>query len=206
MFSKLLKKILINYIKKNKDVIDEVAIIIENQQLDHVKLGFNTAIESMGNALPDFFWSKDIEGQYIWANQAVIDGLLFTSTLDNTIGRNDTDISSTRRSIIGDNNHTFGIVCGDSDSEILKFEQPKRFLEYGKVNGEMMYLEVHKNILRNQNNEIIGTTGTGRIITDEYLAMSNILDKMNDNVSILTIKQEIKKLQDKYFFENSLDK
>jgi len=70
------------------------------------------------------------------------------------------------------------------------------------VTGKDMYLEVHKDVLRDANGNLIGTVGTGRDITAEYLAYKDISEKLEQtDVDVKAIQDEIKKLMNKYYFE-----
>lgn len=189
-------------IKNNPQAKDLLLEMSNGFDILHEKISKDSTLSSIGNALPDMMWAKDLEGRYIWANQRIIDRLLFSGSLENTIGRLDRDMAAERIAVIGADKHTFGIVCGNSDFVVLDTEEPERFLEFGLVTGEDMYLEVHKNVLRDINGEVIGTVGTGREITEEYLAYQAIADKLDaTNVDIPSIKEEIQKLMNKYYFE-----
>jgi len=180
-------------------------LLIKSQDgfnMEYCGFARDTMVDTIGNALPDMMWAKDLEGRYIWANQKIIDGLLFSESLENTVGRLDVDMAKERIAIVGSDKHTFGTVCCNSDWVILDNEKPARFLEFGLVTGKDMYLEVHKDVLRDADGEIIGTVGTGRDITEEYLAMQAISKKLsNENVDLNSVKEEITKLMNRYYFE-----
>lgn len=162
----------------------------------------NKAVDNIGNALPDMMWAKSIDGKYLWANQKIIDGLLFSGTLENTLSRTDQEMADERRKIIGEKNHTFGLVCGNSDYVVLEKEKPERFLEFGLVTGENLYLEVHKDILLDSNGKIIGTVGTGRDITEEYTAMKDISNRIeNKTIKLDEVKTQMDKILNKYYFK-----
>jgi PAS domain-containing protein len=130
-------------------------------------------LEAIMECVPDMLWCKDTDGKYLYANKAIREGLLFD---DDPIGKIDTDLAKAAKKKFGEENHTFGEICGNSDIEILESGKPQRFLENGKVKGRNMELEVHKNIIKDKEGNIIGTVGTGRDITDYVEA----LDAAND--------------------------
>lgn len=201
-FTKLLDKWSVTRVKNRPEARDLLISMQDGFDMEHGGFAKDTMLDTIGNALPDMIWAKDLDGRYIWANQKIIDELLFSETLENTIGRKDIEMATERINVIGAENHTFGIVCGNSDKVILDTEQPKRFLEFGLVTGKDLYLEVHKDVLRDANGKIIGTVGTGRDITDEYLGMKAISEKLSEkNVDIPAIKEELNKLMHKYYFE-----
>lgn len=123
---------------------------------------YRTTLEGVGGAIPDMLWAKDLDGKYLYANQAIRDGLLFDRR---PIGKNDMEISRNAKKRFGPENHTFGEVCGNSDLVVLENEEKQRFLEHGLVKGKMLYLEVYKAPLY-ANNTLIGVCGTGRDLTE----------------------------------------
>jgi PAS domain-containing protein len=151
-------------------------LIEHNEKLEkHLEFLSNLLI-SINNAIPDMIWAKDLEGKYIYANDNIITKLLFDK---NPIGKTDLELSQAQKIIVGPENHTFGEICTNSDLIVLKTKQPQKFLEYGKVCGKDIYLEVNKNILKNNKGEIIGVCGTGRDITEYYLSLINIANKIH---------------------------
>jgi PAS domain-containing protein len=202
MISEILDKWAVKRIKKRPNARDLLISMQDGFNMEHSGFARDTMVDTIGNALPDMMWAKDLEGRYIWANQKIIDGLLFSETLENTVGRTDVEMATERINVVGADMHTFGIVCGNSDYVVLDNEEPERFLEFGLVTGKPIYLEVHKDVLRNTEGEIIGSVGTGRDITEEYLTMKEISEKLSEkNVDLSDIKDEIDKLMHKYFFE-----
>ena len=128
----------------------------------------NMLLEQVNHALhysvPDLFWVKGIDGKYIKANDAIRANLLFCK---DPIGLDDRQLAEVIHDRVGKENHTFGAICGNSDLEVLKNEQPMKFNEDGLVNGQYMMLQVHKNVVRNTKGEVIGVVGVGRDITYE---------------------------------------
>lgn len=197
----LLDFLAVKWIKANTSARDLLIEKYDDFNIEHVKYGYNSLVESIGNAVPDMMWAKDLEGRYLWANQRIIDGLLFSVDLEHTLGRTDIDMATVRRLLIGAENHTFGVVCGNSDVEVIREERPMRFLEFGMVTGKPMYLEVHKNVLRDKDGVVIGTVGTGRDITEEYLGYKAISENLKSDAVIEEAVAEITRLMDKYYFE-----
>jgi len=156
-------------------------------------------LKSIINSLPDMLWAKSIDGSYIYANKAIIDGLLFSGTLENTINRRDVEMAMERKKVVGDENHTFGEICGNSDYAILETENSERFLEFGKINGEDLYLEVYKDILKDKNGNIIGTVGTGRDITTDFKDFENLIEEI-DNLPKNEIKEKLSEIVHRHFY------
>jgi PAS domain-containing protein len=172
----------------------------EAEEFESQAYYFRSQLVAMGDAMPDMLWAKDLEGRYTYANSHIINNLLFSQSLENTLYKTDLDHAMAEKARVGSKNHTFGEVCGNSDSVVLKEKRPMKFLEYGKVKGEMLYLEVHKNIFRNSKGEIIGTVGVGRDVTHEYTALKKAIH--NDSLSNEEYKNILIDILDAYKFQN----
>jgi hypothetical protein len=134
-------------------------------------------------------WLKDINGKYLVANTSIRTNLLFDF---DPFGKDDIELSRNAKIKFGDENHTFGEVCGNSDLVILETLKPQRFLESGKVKGKMMYLEVFKFPFY-KGDKLIGVGGIGRDLTDyvEAYRDSNC-SKCTDGLGDIFSKWEFK--------------
>ena len=119
-------------------------------------------LHSVAEALPDMMWCKDLNGKYIYANMAIKTGLLFDMEPE---GKCDIELATVAKKYFGNDNHTFGEKCKNSDLVVLESEVPQRFLESGKIKGKMVYLEVFKAPFY-VNGELRGVVGTGRDMTE----------------------------------------
>ena len=119
-------------------------------------------VESVGMAVPDMIWLKDLNGRYMYANKAIREGLLCNN---NPVGLNDVELAGMAKRRFGEANHTFGEKCANSDGITVERNAPSRFLENGKVRGKMLYLEVFKTPLY-AGDELVGVCGVGRDITE----------------------------------------
>lgn len=119
-------------------------------------------LHSVAETLPDMMWCKDLNGKYVYANQAIIDGLLLDR---NPIGKTDVQLAIAAKGRYGWHNHTFGEKCANSDKIVLDSGIAQRFLESGKVKGKLFYLEVFKAPWV-VNGEVRGVVGTGRDMTE----------------------------------------
>ena len=138
-------------------------------------------IQTMINQSPDMFWCKDTNGKYMFANKAIKDNLLCD---DDVIGKTDIQLAKQAKKTYGDENHTFGDMCLNSDKDTIDNKYiNKEYVESGKVRGKMLHLSVKKSIVV-LDNEIIGVVGSGRDITDyrENLIRNNQEDifKVNE--------------------------
>ena len=120
----------------------------------------------MCDNVPDMIWAKDLDKRYIFANKAIINGLLNAKDTDEPLGKTDIFFAARERASHPDNPHwhTFGELCQDSDAITLARDCPSVFEEFGNVRGRLLSLEVHKAPFRNENGEVIGTVGSARDI------------------------------------------
>ncbi|AXX90428.1 GGDEF domain-containing protein [Arcobacter suis] len=143
--------------------------------------------------LPDMLWAKDLDGRYLYANDAICNKLLM-ATPQEVIGKNDVFFAQRERAKHPENKqwHTFGELCFNSDTLVLDEMKPMIFEEYGNIKGELVYLEVNKAPLQDVNGKLIGTIGSGRDITSQVL-----LEKKNeklafyDQLTLLPNRQKI---------------
>jgi PAS domain S-box-containing protein len=135
--------------------------------IDDIKENNSELLKLLTQNLPDMLWVKDLQGAYIYVNQAICDGLLMAEDIDEPIGKNDLFFALRERELHREdpNWHTFGELCQDSDLQVVENACSMKFEEYGNVKGKLLYLEVNKAPFRNKNGEIVGTVGTGRDIT-----------------------------------------
>lgn len=117
----------------------------------------------------DMIWAKDLNNRYLFANKAMCENLLNARNTDEPVGKNDMFFAQRERDSHKDNTewHTFGEICRDSDTVVLKSKKKERFDEYGNVKGKFLYLDVYKTPFYNENGKIIGTVGSGRDVTKE---------------------------------------
>ena len=118
--------------------------------------------------LPDMLWVKELNGNYLYVNQAICDGLLMAKDTQEPIGKNDMFFALREREANHDNPdwHTFGELCFNSDVIVVENNKPMKFEEYGNVKGKFLYLEVYKAPFYDKDKNIIGTVGAGRDITE----------------------------------------
>jgi PAS domain S-box-containing protein len=119
----------------------------------------------MCDNVPDLIWSKDLEGRFLFVNQAMCDKLIMCGSPDKAVGKTDIFFSEQQRN--AGHEHTFGETCVDSDAIIKENRTPGRFLEDGLVSNKYLVLDVHKAPFLNEDGEMIGTVGCGRDVTKE---------------------------------------
>ena len=129
--------------------------------------------------LPDMLWAKDLEGNYLYANESICNNLLM-ATPNEVLGKCDVFFATRERNKYPENRnwHTFGELCFNSDTVVLENMKPMIFEEYGNIKGELVYLEVNKAPLHDSTGKLIGTIGSGRDITTQIM-----LEKQNEELA-----------------------
>ena len=138
---------------------------------------------SVMDHIDDMLWAKDIDGRYIVANKAFREKFCYGLSWNDIQGKNDIELTKIFKDKVGNDNHTFGEVCANSDDVILRTEIPKEFLEYGKINGRMMKLVVNKSPVYNNECKLFATCGTGRDITDWHDSLEQAIKKVHEGCS-----------------------
>ena len=136
-------------------------------ELSDLKENNSDLLNLLTQHLPDMLWVKDINGDYIYANQTICDTLLMAKDTKEPIGKGDVFFALREREAHKDKPdwHTFGELCFNSDQTVIDKNEAMRFEEYGNVKGKLFYLEVYKAPFYDKNGKIIGTVGAGRDIT-----------------------------------------
>ena len=122
-------------------------------------------VQLMLDNVPDLIWAKDVKGRYLFANKQICDKLLKCDSGEEAIGRTDLFFSGRERAHGHD--HTFGEICLDSDKVVRESGKPGNFLEYGKIRGRNLVLDVYKSPILDSNGASVGTVGCARDVTRE---------------------------------------
>lgn len=128
--------------------------------------------------LDDMIWAKDIEGKYIVANKAFREKFCYGITWDDLQGRTDVELSVEFKKLVGEENHTFGEMCANSDVPIQETKIPQKFLEEGNINGKLMKLVVNKSPVFNYQGEMFATCGSGRDVTEWHNAVEKAIQEL----------------------------
>ncbi|MBL8452629.1 MAG: response regulator [Zoogloea sp.] len=154
----------------------------------------------MCDNVPDMIWAKDLEGRYLFANQAMCRDLLCAADTAEPVGRSDLFFALRERAAHPDDPHwhTFGELCGDSDAVTLARGRSSTFEECGNIRGRLLVLDVRKAPFVNEDGEIIGTVGSGRDVTerkqlDAELALHrrHLEDLVVERTAALSIAKEV---------------
>ena len=125
----------------------------------------------MCDNVPDLIWAKDRGKRFIFVNKATCEKLLNAADTDEPIGKTDMFFADREKNSHNKNPqwHTFGKICCESDSVVMKTGKPERFNEFGNVRGKLLQLDVYKAPLFNDQGEMIGVVGCGRDVTQEKI-------------------------------------
>jgi len=123
----------------------------------------------MADNMSDLVWAKDTEKRYIFANRATCEVLLKASDTEEPVGKVDMFFAERERNAHPENPewHTFGEICRDSDDIVMESGKPERFDEYGNIQGQFLFLDVHKAPMFNAEGSMMGVVGSARVVTRE---------------------------------------
>ena len=126
-------------------------------------------IRLIADNIPDLVWAKDMQGRYLFANQAIVEKLLIARDTEEPIGKTDLYFAGRQRAAHPENPdwHTFGELCVNTDGIIHASQRAQRFEESGNVKGEFLFLDVYKAPFWDEQGNMIGTVGIGRDVTHE---------------------------------------
>ena len=154
--------------------------------------------------LDDMVWAKDLEGKYIVANKSFREKFCYGITWDELQGMTDVELANKFKKQVGENNHTFGEMCANSDVVVQRSRLPQKFLEEGNINGKFMKLIVNKSIVVNHKNEMFAICGSGRDVTEWYVSIENAIQNLKAECSCFDKEEEVNKILDelnKFRFE-----
>ena len=138
--------------------------------------------------LDDMIWAKDIDGKYIVANKAFREKFCYGILWDDLQGKTDVELSGQFKKLVGEENHTFGEMCANSDVPVQETKIPQKFLEEGNINGKLMKLVVNKSPVFNYQGEMFATCGSGRDVTEWHDAVEKAIQELRCECSCF--KQE----------------
>lgn len=153
--------------------------------------------------LDDMIWAKDLEGKYIVANKAFREKFCYGITWDELQGMTDVELAIKFKKQVGESNHTFGEMCVNSDVVVQRSRLPQKFLEEGNINGKLMKLVVNKSIVVNYKNEMFAICGSGRDVTDWFVAIEKAIKNLKAECSCFDSEEVNKILEElnKFKFE-----
>lgn len=127
----------------------------------------SSLLRLMADTMPDMLWAKNLNKEYIFANQSICENLLNAANTEEPLGKTDLFFATREREAHPEapDWHTFGELCQDSDAVTLQQMKPMQFDEFGNVKGEFLYLDVHKAPLYDDDGQLFGVVGSARNVT-----------------------------------------
>lgn len=151
------------------DDIQQLKECLDNSDLRELKQKYQRE-KNLRNAvldhLDDMIWAKDLQGKYIMTNQSFRDRFCYGLRDDEILGKDDIELATLFKSKVGNENHTFGEVCGNSDLVIHENQTAMKFLESGNIDGKVLKLVVNKSPLCDHKGNMFAVCGSGRDVTE----------------------------------------
>ena len=133
--------------------------------------------------LDDLVWAKDIDGKYIVANKAFREKFCYGIPWEDIQGKTDQELAKKFKHLVGEENHTFGEMCANSDVIIQETKVPQQFLEEGNINGKLMKLVVNKSPVYSFEGKMFATCGSGRDVTEWHNAVEKAIKEIKAECS-----------------------
>ena len=143
--------------------------------------------------LDDMVWAKDLEGKYIVANKSFREKFCYGITWEELQGKTDVELAKKFKKQVGEQNHTFGEKCANSDVVVQRSGLPQKFLEDGNINGKLMKIIVNKSIVVNYKNDMFAICGSGRDVTEWYTSLEKAIKNLKAECSCFD-KEEVNKI------------
>jgi PAS domain S-box-containing protein len=125
----------------------------------------HTTMRLLADNIPDLIWSKDLEGRYTFANQALCDKVLKCHHPNEAIGKTDQYFS--QREGKAGYEHIFGQNSLASDQRVQQQLNPERYFEEGLVRNQRLILDIYKAPYWDDRGNLIGTVACARDVTTE---------------------------------------
>lgn len=171
-------------VKHIREKYDETMHAIEKYKEDlrkerEIRLKEKNLFISVLDHLDDLVWAKDMDGKYIVANKAFREKFCYGISWEELQGKTDQELAKEFKHLVGEENHTFGEMCANSDVIIQETKVPKQFLEEGNINGKLMKLVVNKSPVYNFEGKMFATCGSGRDVTEWHDAVEKAIKELS---------------------------
>lgn len=175
-------------VKHIREKYDDTMHAIEKYKEDlrkerEIRLREKNLFISVLDHLDDLVWAKDMDGKYIVANKAFREKFCYGISWEELQGKTDQELAEKFKHLVGEENHTFGEMCANSDVVIQETKVPKQFLEEGNINGKLMKLVVNKSPVYNFEGKMFATCGSGRDVTEWHDAVEKAIKELSAECS-----------------------
>lgn len=153
--------------------------------------------------LDDMVWAKDLNGCYIVANKSFREKFCYGISWNELQGKTDIELALKFKKLVGEENHTFGEMCANSDVIIQESKFPQKFLEFGNIDGKLMKLIVNKSPIYDSNDDMFAICGSGIDVTEWHTNMENAVNHINNGCKCVDeeVKNDILMEINKFKFE-----
>ena len=137
---------------------------------------------SMSLTSTNYFWAKDLAGNYLHANRSCIE-LLGEKTLEDVVGHPDMYFAFKNKALkpADADFHTFGEACGNSDEITLQKNTACKFFEDGNIRGEYHSWDIGKApLIDSDTGDVIGTVGNAVDITNIVAIQDEAIKQLRD--------------------------
>lgn len=175
-------------VKHIRERYDETIKAIEKYKEDlrkerEIRIKEKNLFISVLDHLDDLVWAKDMDGKYIVANKAFREKFCYGISWEDLQGKTDQELAKEFKHLVGEENHTFGEMCANSDVVIHETKVPQQFLEEGNINGKLMKLVVNKSPVYNFEGKMFATCGSGRDVTEWHDAVEKAIKELKAECS-----------------------
>jgi len=150
-----------------QDITDQVASQREIKAAEERYRQMFSIFRLMADNADDFMWAKDMNNQYMFVNKTMCDRLLIANNIDEPIGKTD-DFFAQRERETHPNHpdwYTFGTDKTDADKITFNDQKSTQYDVYGNVQGQFLFIDVHKAPIWDEQGNQIGIVGTARDVT-----------------------------------------
>ncbi len=142
--------------------------LIQSEQRNRI---LNQFFNNMTDVMADMLWAKDLDFNYTFANRSLCEKILHAGSTEEAIGKNLQFFIDRARAEHPDQPewYTFGDGSAETDAEVIKAGKTLHFEMSGTIMGKMLYLDLVKTPIKDDDGRIIGLVCSGRDITEQKL-------------------------------------
>ena len=142
----------------------EDALVVSRREAEQLA----SMLRMMCDNVPDMIWAKDLQGRFLFANQALCERLLGVRDAAVPVGKTFAEFVADERKSHAERPDwfTYGEHSDDVDLHTLERDEPTVFEESGTIRGEAVVFDVHQARFVDRRGEVIGTVGSARDITE----------------------------------------
>ncbi|WP_319242772.1 PAS domain S-box protein [uncultured Propionivibrio sp.] len=155
-------------IARIRDISARKTMEDELQRSEQAATDLAMLLRRMCDIVPDMIWAKDLDGRYIFSNEANTRLRLGAHAGEDPVGKTTAYFAERARAAHPDRQDwfNFGDTCTKSDTETLARGRLSIYEESGVLHGRPAHLEVYKAPFIDNEGNCIGTVGSARDVTE----------------------------------------